>query len=312
MNMSFRALSRPACVAVCIGAAFILPRNAHCLTPDAQQTAASIAKVTPPPHARTVAPVSTIERLTDVSALDTLGRGRAAILISRGHNARDAAVALNRFQGAVARVHRANHDELADMHYFVVDDASAVVPSVTLMTRLGIEHKKPFVIVLDRFASTERKFLMTDTEIPTEDAIVRFINDFGAGLLRPALIGQPRPRGDRHPRFPALVEVVTDSFDELVLNSHVDVLLEAYTTKCDACKAAAPRLRMFAALAARHLPTLRVAEMNILDNDRDTQHLPEVRSGDGVACTMVQTTDSGSSVSSLSPRFSCCSARLIS
>lgn len=73
-----------------------------------------------------------------------------------------------------------------------------------------------------------------------------------------------------------LYEVVTDSFEELVLDPAVDVLLEGYTPRCDACKAFAPRMRMLATLAAKHWPgRARIAGFNILDNDRPTEHMPE-------------------------------------
>lgn len=73
-----------------------------------------------------------------------------------------------------------------------------------------------------------------------------------------------------------LYEVVTDSFEELVLDPAVDVLLEGYTPRCDACKAFAPRMRMLASLAAKHWPgRARIAGFNILDNDRPTEHMPE-------------------------------------
>ena len=75
-----------------------------------------------------------------------------------------------------------------------------------------------------------------------------------------------------------LFEVVTDSFDDVVLNAPMDVLLEGYSSRCDACKAFTPRLRMMAFLANKHWPTrLRVAQMNILDNDRPLEWMPEVR-----------------------------------
>jgi hypothetical protein len=72
-----------------------------------------------------------------------------------------------------------------------------------------------------------------------------------------------------------LFEVVTDSFSAIVLDPKYDVLLEAYTPRCDACKAFSPRYRMFSTLCALHFPRLRVAAMNILDNDRPTEYMPE-------------------------------------
>ena len=69
--------------------------------------------------------------------------------------------------------------------------------------------------------------------------------------------------------------MVTESFTPLVLDPRRDVLLETYTARCDACRALAPRVRMLAQLCAQHLPQLRVAAMDVLDNDRDPEHLPE-------------------------------------
>jgi hypothetical protein len=108
------------------------------------------------------------------------------------------------------------------------------------------------------------------------------VTSFLKGELSPVLLGQPRPPGDLAEGSAHLIEVVVDSFDELVLDPYADVLLEAYTRTCDACKAFAPRYRMLAALAAEASTgsggggvRLRVARMDIADNDRQVAHMPE-------------------------------------
>ena len=229
---------------------------------------------TPPP---TGAVVSTLDSNV---ALERLGMGRTVLLMARGYDAGSVAAARAAFDAAVrtlAASAAASGDVMGDVQYFVVDDGAAEAPAATLTARLGLLLDKPFVVVLDRFVLTERKYLMPKNEIPSAGGIVRFVTDWHAGKLKPARLGQPRPPGDRADRFPYLYEVVTDSFDDVVLGTDEVVLLEGYSSKCDACKALAPRLRMLAFLANKYWPgQLRVARMNILDNDRPLEWMPEV------------------------------------
>lgn len=216
------------------------------------------------------------ETLNAASDLEALATGRVVVLITRGFSSAQATAARSQFDTAVRSLPQ---EASQNLRFFVIDDSSGEAASSTFLGRLGITNIAPWVVILDKFATTENKYLMTDKGVPNSNAIARFVVEFSAGKLKPARLGQPRPAGDRHPRFPGLYEVVTDSFADVVLDPSVDVLLEGYTPKCDACKALAPRWRMLSGLLQEAYPNgdcpLRVGAMNILDNDRPTEYMPE-------------------------------------
>lgn len=214
--------------------------------------------------------------------LKELSTTRSVLLIARGHSFKDARQAKQRFHEAIEAV-RKKVGKKEELSFFVIDDSSSKPLSETLLTRLGIYHDKPFVLILDRFLKTERKFVSPQASIPTAKEMEELVMGFLKGELKPTIMGQPRPDGDRSAYCLSLVELVTSSFDELVLaDPTTDVLVEGYTSKCDACKAFGPRIRMLAALAEKHYGSkkreggkLRIACFNILDNDRPVEHMPE-------------------------------------
>lgn len=258
---------------------FIIRREEPWRKPLAQTSVVEVpfpaATVAEPPksESRVAASDAQIRSLHSAEDLDRIGRGKSVLLVCKGHSAADAESAKQAFDRAIKNIGWRG-DELT---YYVVDDASAYIPATTLLTRLGISHDKPFVIILDRFIATEHKYLSQVTDVPTSSQIEEFLLSFLSGQLQPARLGQPRPAGDRSASCAHVTEVVTDSFHELVLDPHKDVLVECYTRRCDACKAFAPRYRLFATLCAQVYggEKLRVAAMDILDNDREVQYLPE-------------------------------------
>ena len=218
----------------------------------------------------------TIHTLDSIDTLQRIGQGRVVLLITRGYNKKDTEQATTIFTHAIANyAEQETNNNNNPIEYYIIDDNSAQIPATTLLTRLGITHDKPFVMILDNFIVTEQKYLMTTRKIPTEKEIIKFMNDYQYKRIQPALLGQERPPHDRSPNCKDLVEVVTDSFVELVLDPSTDVLFESYTKSCDACRAFAPRYRMLAQLSSKYLPKLRVASMDIRDNDRDIRYLPE-------------------------------------
>lgn len=236
----------------------------------------SLSGISPSITNKSVGSSNTLYRLDSADELQRLGDGVSVALFVRGLEASGAEDA-QRARSALEEVANMLKKEKPEIRCYVIDDASAQVPALTLMTRLGLEHShnQPYLVVLDRFVLTERKFVMTPTEPISNSTLSAFVRSFISGRLKPTLLGQARPHRDRNPHCPSLVEVVTESFDEIVLDPSVDVLLESYTKRCDACKAFAPRMRMFAQLCEKHLPGLRIAEIDILENDRDVSHLPE-------------------------------------
>jgi thiol-disulfide isomerase/thioredoxin len=214
-----------------------------------------------------------LNRLERFSDLEALAHSRCVMLVSRGHTPELADAATRMFLSA-SMVLAARHPQ--QLSFAIVDDASDAACSSALLTRLGLEHTVPFVLILDRFADTEEKYLMPQRSMPSVSEVEQFVENFLSGKLQPAMLGQDRPPRDRCESFPALWEVVTASFDDVVLDPSADVLLETQSPRCDACKALGPRMRMLAAFAARYAPQLRIATMNILDNDKQRAYLPEV------------------------------------
>lgn len=256
--------------------------------PPRKPAVSSTAPASPAAASPAAAAPALVKSLDDMQSLEELGRGVSLVLFSRGHAPAEAAKARAALVAAAQQLSR--RPDAAALRFYVVDDASAQIPAVTLQTRLGITYEKPFVMLLDQFLVTERKYLSTDTDTPTASSIQAFVNAFLEGKLKPAMLGQPRPPGDASASCSALTEVVTDSFRELVLDPQAHVLLECYTRKCDACKAFAPRYRMLARLVQKHLAAagaaasgssstpgtkLRIAAMDILDNDKDPDWIPE-------------------------------------
>jgi hypothetical protein len=126
---------------------------------------------------------------------------------------------------------------------------------------------------------------------PTPDQLRTFLGAFAHSQLKPTLIGAPRPAGDVNPYHPSLTQVVASSWEELVLDPKHDVLLEAYLTHCPMCMCLAPRVKMLAHLAEKYFPTVKVAAINIDENDRPLEWMP------GPAFPTIQLFNAGSSES---------------
>lgn len=204
------------------------------------------------------------------AALEALyAEPRALILVTRGFPAPAASAALAAFAAAVAALGP------SAPRAYVIDAASSQVPALTFLETLGLTSADPYAVLTVDFKRTRQKYLMTAAGVPTAQGIAALVQRQAAGELQPALLGQTRPPNDACPTFPALTEVVSSSFGELVLAPRVPVLLLVHRRTCDACKAFAPRYRMFAQLAAQHLPALRVATIDASDNDLDYRHIPE-------------------------------------
>lgn len=223
---------------------------------------------------RALNPVSTpaVSSLASLDDLQRLGRSRSVVLVARGFPPADAASAVAAFREAAEALEASFPGQFV---FFIVDDAANAATANALLTRLGLEHDAPFATILDRFIDTEEKYLMTQRASPCTSDLVSFVTKFTTGGLKPAMLGQPRPPRDRCASWPLLWEVVTDSFDEVVLDTEADVFLEALSHRCNACTAFAPRMRMLSAFAAVHAPRLRIATIDILDNDKPRACLPD-------------------------------------
>jgi len=134
-------------------------------------------------------------KLTSDRDLKDLTTHKAVVLVCRGHSSRDQLAAKLHLKEALQNLHR----ETAGIVAYVIDDDSNKSLADTLLTRLGIYHDKPFLFILDDFLHTERKFVSTQNAIPSAREMSHMITDFLAGKLKPTMLGQARPPGDRSP-----------------------------------------------------------------------------------------------------------------
>ena len=268
MRAAARAYARLGAAALSLCGAGALPLlHQQQLPPPLPPLPREAAPAPPPPPPP---PPALLRRLDSDAALAALlAEPRALVLVSRGFAPAAAAAALAALQGALAALGPAAPPA------YVVDGDSAQVPALTFTETLGLANADPYVVVLEDFKRTRRKYLLQERGVPSASATAALCARVAAGAQRPALLGQPRPPRDASPTCPALVEVVSDSFEELVLAPRAPVLLLVHRRSCDACKAFAPRYRMLAQLAAQHLPALRVAALDAGDNDLDFDHVPE-------------------------------------
>jgi hypothetical protein len=245
-----------------------LPAHAQLHSPQAPLPPLAQQQPPPPPPLPPRPPLTPLDSDAALAAL--LAEPLALVLVSRGHAPAAAAAALTAFREALAALGPA-----APRAYLVDDAASAQVPALTFTETLGLSAPDPYVVAIEDFKRARRKYLMRGSGVPSAAGIAAFAARVAAGEEKPVLLGQARPPRDACAACPALVEVVSSSFEELVLAPRVPVLLLVHRRTCDACKAFAPRYRMLAQLAAQHLPGLRVAAVDAGDNDVDAAHVPE-------------------------------------
>jgi len=146
----------------------------------------------------------------------------------------------------------------------------------------------PKFVVFDRAASTRNKFIVgvrnddddsgvegnEGLRLPFPSDVANHVNRVVSGEIHPTLVGKPRPIGDHVPLHPSLTQVVGSSFRNIVLDPKYDVCLEAYLSNCPMCMCLAPRIRMLALLAHTHFPHVKVAVMNVDENDRPMEWMP--------------------------------------
>ncbi|KAF2835907.1 protein disulfide isomerase [Patellaria atrata CBS 101060] len=89
-----------------------------------------------------------------------------------------------------------------------------------------------------------QKFPFDQTKEITAESIGQFVDDFVAGKVSPSIKSEPVPETQEGP----VHVVVAHNYDDLVLNSDKDVLLEFYAPWCGHCKALAPKYEELAAL----------------------------------------------------------------
>jgi protein disulfide-isomerase A1 len=120
------------------------------------------------------------------------------------------------------------------------------------------------------------RFPLNDQRELLKQDLDKFVENFINGKLKPTIKSEPVPEMQKSP----LVEVVTLSYDEIVMNKDKDIFMEFYTQWCVPCKALLPTLEKLAHAYASD-PTVKdqvtIAKMDAEANDfpdRDIRGFP--------------------------------------
>jgi thioredoxin 1 len=277
LGVDFRASLPQTIVALLGGVAawrYVVRPSLHSTEPaqPALSEAPPAPRAAPPPLTKLAPPLSShapiVRTLDSAASLDAMvGPGLTVLLWQRGFRpgvAGDGALARAAAVSAVRAVAAS-----IDTRIYVVDDASSAVLADALAAQLAFDADAPFACVLRDFSKTREKFLLD--AVPSDArALTSLLRNVLARRAVPTRLGQARPPDDRARGGGAhVIEVVTESFDELVLASARPVIVESYTRGCETCRAFSPRLRLLATIAARHVPGLAIARIDIADNDVD-------------------------------------------
>lgn len=95
------------------------------------------------------------------------------------------------------------------------------------------------------------------------DAIRQVVDDFLAGRLEPSIMSDPIPATQEGP----VTNVVTDSFEEVVMNNDKDVMVLYYSPTCKHCEAMAPKFDDFGDLLKPYADRITVARIDATSND---------------------------------------------
>jgi hypothetical protein len=123
-------------------------------------------------------------------------------------------------------------------------------------------------------AVPEQVAFLLSAVVPQPAALTAWAGNVAAGRVTPTLLGERPPPGNAHPTFPWLSVATSATFSEVVLDPRHDVALEAYLGECPMCMALGARVRMAGYLASRYFPSVRVAVMNVDDNERPREWMP--------------------------------------
>jgi protein disulfide-isomerase A1 len=169
-------------------------------------------------------------------------------------------------------------DNEADAHKSIVEACTAsarlhkgkflfvtIPPDVSrIMEFFGItEDKIPAVRLVHMGKGAMRKYEYTEDDINTEN-LNKFLADYTAGNLKPALKSEPIPSDNSGP----VTVLVGKNFDDVVLNNDNDVLVEFYAPWCGHCKRLAPTYDELGNKFA-HIDHITIAKMDATANEHE-------------------------------------------
>ena len=97
----------------------------------------------------------------------------------------------------------------------------------------------------------------------SENAIREVVDDFLAGTLESSIKSDPVPTTQEGP----VTNVVTDSYEEIIINNERDVIVLYYSPTCQHCKAIAPSYDEFGGLLKPYADRITVAKIDATSND---------------------------------------------
>ena len=97
----------------------------------------------------------------------------------------------------------------------------------------------------------------------SEKKIGKFVDDFIAGKVEPSVKSEPVPEKQDGP----VTVVVAKNYQEVVIDSDKDVLLEFYAPWCGHCKALAPKYDELASMFKSHSDKIVIAKVDATLND---------------------------------------------
>jgi len=103
------------------------------------------------------------------------------------------------------------------------------------LKRVGLEDSPEDINVII-YDEEEMRFPMEPSEDFDEDVLIDFINAFKSGQVKPKIKSAPKPKKNKGP----VTVVVGDTFNEIVMDTKKDVLIEFYAPWCGHCKKLEP------------------------------------------------------------------------
>jgi len=123
-----------------------------------------------------------------------------------------------------------------------------------------------------------KKYVFDQSKDLTPEAIDEFVTAFVNGDVPPSLKSEEIPTAEQQAETPVTI-VVAHTYDQLVLDDDVDVLLEYYAPWCGHCKKLAPDYEILASKYAPFSDKVRIAKIDATANDVDSsiQGFPTIK-----------------------------------